>query len=224
MYCKIFDENENKLTGKHCKECSDNVYWRLVELGFIIILDIEKFPIIKNEDIIKNFKIKYKNCICNTCKFVIQRYNLRFCEILQYYILSSYITNVFTNLEHERVNTKILDRKLNVFKATRRFLDRRDLVDNNSKNTKNYNGLKFNYEKNVQLDFLWCNRWKGDLYYKYNMHEKYIFNIDGNDFFENYKLRKNSNLNDSICGHPFASHGWYYDSLKELENLNIILN
>ena len=55
------------------------------------------------------------------------------------------------------------------------------------------------------------------------MHERYIFNVDGNDFFENYKLRKNSNL-DSICGRPFASHGWFYDSIKELENLNIILN
>ena len=56
--------------------------------------------------------------------------------------------NLFNRLENERVNTKILDRKLNIFKSTRRFLDQRELVVNN-----NYNGVNFKYEKDVKLDF-----------------------------------------------------------------------
>ena len=38
---------------------------------------------------------------------------------------------------------------------------------------------------------------------------------------EIYQKRKDIFLEDYICGHPLASHGWYKESLNEMESLGI---
>lgn len=36
---------------------------------------------------------------------------------------------------------------------------------------------------------------------------------------EHYIIRTNTYLNDAICGHPMASHGWYAESIEALEEV-----
>ena len=62
--------------------------------------------------------------------------------------------------------------------------------------------------------------WKGPDYYY-----KRLFNItcvlDGLVPVEHYTYRQNTYFDDVICGHPKASHGWWYESKEELRSLGV---
>lgn len=74
---------------------------------------------------------------------------------------------------------------------------------------------EFNKYDNYPISYLW----KGANYY----HEK-IFGIpccleDAKIPIEHYNLKKNLYINDSICGHVLASHGWYREALQNMLEL-----
>jgi len=74
-----------------------------------------------------------------------------------------------------------------------------------------------NYSVLYPMDYYW----KGaDYYYKkiYGI-SSLLDNIIPLDI---YTQRNMLYLNDSICGHPMASHGWYQESLYNLIAMNII--
>lgn len=91
-------------------------------------------------------------------------------------------------------------------------------IVNNHKKFYDVNKVKlreFNKYDNYPISHLW----KGANYY----HEK-IFRIpccleDANIPIDHYSLKKNLYINDSICGHTLASHGWYQEALQNMIEL-----
>lgn len=100
----------------------------------------------------------------------------------------------------------------------KQFLPYYHVIINNYKKFYDVNKDKareFNQYNNYPISHLW----KGSNYY----HEK-IFGIpccleDINIPIEHYNLKKKSYINDSICGHVLASHGWYQEALQDMKDL-----
>ena len=61
-----------------------------------------------------------------------------------------------------------------------------------------------------------------------NKYSRYFYGLpialkNANISIENYNLRQQIYLEDSIKGHPKASHGWFQESLEDLERMGIFL-
>lgn len=59
--------------------------------------------------------------------------------------------------------------------------------------------------------------WKGADVYYYKLFKipRILYNLNNLHLREHYYWRPNE-FSDSICGHPKASHGWFYDSVNDL--------
>lgn len=93
----------------------------------------------------------------------------------------------------------------------------KDLIKNHNKFRLTVKNKMFSFKHRKQdspIDYYW----KGIDY-----HYKKLFGISSVlDYIipiDIYKKRENVYLNDSICGHPMASHGWMYEAMKNIEEL-----
>ena len=121
-----------------------------------------------------------------------------------------YRATTITRLYNKVINKQYLPYYHNIINSHKKFYD--------------VNKVKlreFNKYDNYPISYLW----KGSNHY----HEK-IFGIpccleDAKIPIEHYKLKKNLYINDSICGHVLASHGWYQEALQDMlelyENYNL---
>jgi hypothetical protein len=75
-------------------------------------------------------------------------------------------------------------------------------------------------EFSKQEDIIRNDKWKGSNYYFKEIFGVPIY-LDGIVSKEHYQQFHSGYIEDVIAGHPMASNGWYAESLRELEEMNV---
>ena len=162
------------------------------------------------------FEFSDKILICNTCREVlvnkddIKKQNL-------HYILSAFKTHMYNkiieteclDILHRHISILLKNKYHRYYKLTVGSDIFTILHDDLSIANRHFK-IKSNY-------------WKGSDYYYLKIFgvPRILMELDNPDLRDHY-LSRTYDFCDSICGHPMASNGWYFESLTELINLGVI--
>lgn len=215
------------VTDYKCKQCSKSYH----ELIDTIIQNA-----IKNK-IIPDIKVNYN------LRNNLNRINNKLVCILNYFMQkidnNLYLIESFEILICEKCSQRCIREKKNVnFLASKLYNsvfitklfetlisidyinDSKYLINLNS-NLKDVMKLKLISFRNNSILYPIDYYWKGSDYYYEKIFE-IISILDNIIPIDIYKQWKNLFLNDAICGHPLASHGWYQESLQNMVSINAI--
>jgi hypothetical protein len=155
-------------------------------------------------DVVDTSNEDYSTIICSDCRqrCVSEKRNL--VELSRKLIKSIYITLIFDNMSGD-----YLEYSTHLFKQHKKF-----------ETVVKYKLISFrNLSELCPINYYW----KGaECYYKQIFGSSSV--LDTIIPIDIYTLRNNIFLNDSICGHPMASHGWYQESLQNINDMDAFIN
>ena len=176
---------------------------------YLINVIINCLTIIKNSNDFVNDSFKFKLCdSCNKKEHL--DYCLCKCTIRNKYLKSYLVSSMFNYFIEPEIYNLLLEYLKN---------------DNKFKEILISKLLEFKNETIISPEWKGCNyyirKFTGlpGCFFRRDYYGNLLYTLDIP--LEIYQRRKYIFLEDYICGHPLASHGWYKETLNEMESLGI---